>query len=346
METSEETRRAMATMNRGSSRRDDAAGEIRPRPARVTVAALMLAFLVLPAQAQMTVRVGKAQAQNFAFMAADIGVEAGLFKKHGVAVEIAAFGGDARLLQALSADAVDIALAGGPALAFEVKGAPMLAVAAIADAPRTIMLVVAKDGSIKSEEDLKGRRVSVSTVGSLTYWLAQELSRVHGWGADGIRIAPLGSTTAQAAALKTRQVDGVVTESSTVLRLVEEGVGRILVRFGERIPAFHVHVMYARTGFLDANPDAVRRFVAGWFESVQYMREHRDATIAAAMRIAEVSKSVAAANYDEIMPIYNPTGRFDPAALDVLSRSFVEMGSLPAKPDMGTLYTEQFLPRN
>ncbi len=298
------------------------------------------------ATAQTKIRLGKAQAQNFAFVVADVGLAAGIFKQHGIDLEIANFGGDARLVQAMSADAIDVAFGGGPTIAFEVKGAPMLAIAALADRPHTIMLMVAKNGPIKTEDDLKGRTVSVSTTGSLTYWLAQELSRSHGWGADGIRIAPLGTTTAQAAALKTRQVDGVVTETSTVLRLVEEGTGRILVRFGERIPQFHVHVVFARTTIIQRNPDALREFIKAMLESVQYMRDHRQETIATAMRVAEVSTSVAAANYEELMPIFNRTGRFDAGALDVLARSFVEMGALPEKPDMSKLYTEAFLPKN
>jgi ABC-type nitrate/sulfonate/bicarbonate transport system substrate-binding protein len=115
------------------------------------------ALLVGPAQAQTKVRVGKAQAQNFAFMAADIGIAAGIFQKHGIDLDLASFGGDARLVQAMTAGAIDFALAGGPTIAFEEKGAPMVAVAAIADAPRTIMLVVNKDGPVKTEDDLKGR---------------------------------------------------------------------------------------------------------------------------------------------------------------------------------------------
>jgi NitT/TauT family transport system substrate-binding protein len=302
------------------------------------------------APAQTKIRLGKAQAQNFAFLAADVGLAAGIFKRHGIDLEIANFGGDARLVQAMSADAIDVAFGGGPTIAFEVKGAPMLAIAALANRPDTIMLVVAKDGPIKSEADLKGRTVSVSTTGSLTYWLAQELSkelsRAHGWGSDGIKIAPLGTTTAQAAALKTRQVDGVVTETSTVLRLVEEGTGRILVRFGARIPEFHVHVVFARNAVIERSPEALRNFITAVLESVQYMRDHKEETIAAAMRVAEVSKSVATANYEELMPVFNPTGRFDARALDVLARSFVEMGSLAEKPDMSKLYTEAFLPGN
>ena len=297
------------------------------------------------AAAQVKLRVGKAQAQTFAFVPADVGVEAGIFKKHGLDVEISNFGGDAKLLQALSADAIDIAMGGGPTFAFIVKGAPMLAVGALADAPGTIMLVVAKDGPVKTEDDLKGRTVSVSTTGSLTYWLGQELSRSHGWGNDGIKIAPLGSTTAQAAALKTRQIDGVITETSTVFRLEEEGSGRILVRFGERIKDFHVHVIYASKALIDKNPEAVRAYLAAWYETVQHMRDHKDQTVDVAARVSEVSKAVATRNYDELMPIFNPTGRFNPKALDVLSRSFVESGALPDRPDMSKLYTEQFLPK-
>ena len=115
-------------------------------------------------------------------MPADIGVETGIFKKHGLDVEISSFGGDAKMMQALAADGIDIALGGGPAFATIVKGSPMKAVAALANAPNTIMLVVLKDGPIKTVADLKDKKVSVSTAGSLTYWLTMQLSRSQGLG--------------------------------------------------------------------------------------------------------------------------------------------------------------------
>ena len=101
--------------------------------ALAVAAVLVVLACGVTAQAQVTIRTGKAQAQNFAFIAADVGVAAGIFKKHGIDLEIANFGGDARLVQAMSANAIDFALGGGPTIAFEVKGAPMLAVAAMAD---------------------------------------------------------------------------------------------------------------------------------------------------------------------------------------------------------------------
>lgn len=307
--------------------------------------ALALTTFATSADADTKLRVGKAQAQQFAFVPVHIGVETGIFKRHGLDIEISNFGGDAKLLQALTADAIDIALGGGPTIAFVQKGTPMLGIAALADAPGTIMMVVLKDGPVKTEDDLKGRTVSVSTAGSLTYWLAKELSRQKGWGNDGIKIAPLGTPTAQIAALKTGQIDGVVTETSSILRLEEEGVGRILVRFGNRIKDFHVHAAFASRKAIDANPEAIRAFLAGWFESVRWMKDHKDQTVEIAARMADVPKTVAAKNYDEIMPVFSLDGRFRSKALEVLAGSFVEMGLLPDKPDMSKLTTEQFLPK-
>ena len=55
-------------------------------------------------------------------MPADIGVRTGIFKKHGLDLEISSFGGDARIQQAMAADGIDIGLGSGPGLAFIVKG--------------------------------------------------------------------------------------------------------------------------------------------------------------------------------------------------------------------------------
>ncbi len=295
--------------------------------------------------AQTTMRLGKAQANQFAFVPADVGVDTGIFKKHGIDLEISSFGGDAKMMQALTADSIDIALGGGPAFAVIVKGAPMKAVAALADAPNTIMLVVLKDGPVKTIDDLKGRAVSVSTTGSLTYWLTQQLSRSQGWGDDGIKITPLGTSETQIAALKTHQIDGVTTDSVTVYKLVETGSGRILVKFGDRIKDFHVHVIYASNKLIESNPEALKAFLAGWFETIAYMRDHKKETIDIAVNHTGVSPAVASEGYDDTMPIFSPDGHFNPKALDVLATSFVDTKALPAKPDMSKLLTEAFLPK-
>jgi ABC-type nitrate/sulfonate/bicarbonate transport system substrate-binding protein len=310
-------------------------------------AAISLGTMALgaPAMAQTTLRVGKAIGANFAFLGADVGMAAGIYQKHGLKLQIVDFHGSAKLQQGLTADAIDIGLGSGPEMAFIVKGAPNIAIAALADQPRTIMLVVRKDGPVKTMQDLKGRIISCSTAGSLTNWLGHELSKQLGWGADGIKITPLGGMAAQTAALKTKQIDGMIVESTTAFKAEEAGFGKILVRFGDRFKHFHVHVIYARKAFVEKHPELVRAFLAAWFESVNYMATHKEETIEVAKNVAHVSKSIAEKNYNELMPMFNRTGRFDPKALELLAQSYVEMHILPSKPDMSELYTEKFLPK-
>src|SRR5215469_13850637 len=90
---------------------------------------LALATFAGSAAADTKLRVGKAQAGQFAFVPVHVGVEVGIFNKHGLDIEIANFGGDAKLLQALTASGIDIALGGGPTIAFVQKGTPMLGIA-------------------------------------------------------------------------------------------------------------------------------------------------------------------------------------------------------------------------
>src|SRR5262249_8315702 len=151
-----------------------------------------------------------------------------------------------------------------------------------------------------------------SSHGSLTHWLGRELSPQLGWGPDGINLAPLGTTAAQTAAPKTRQIHGMVVEANAGYRRGGEGKRRRTGRFCDRIRNFHIYVFYAGRDFADQSGDAVRRFLAAWFDTIAYMQAHREQTIDIVRRTAEVSPTIATRDYDELMPMFNRTGRFDP----------------------------------
>ncbi len=310
----------------------------------VFAAYILLAAAGANAIAQEKLRVGKAQADAFSFTPLDIGIDQRIFQAHGVAVESVGFAGDAKLQQAMAADAIDIGIGSGPALAFVAKGNPELGIAAMANQPLLLVLSVQQDGPIRTRADLKGKTISVSTAGSLTEWLVRELSRQQGWGPDGIKVVALGSNPAQIAAFRTKQVDGFVADVAIAYKLADEGAGRILVRFGDLVTDFHIHVIYASTKAIDTRPEDIRGFLAGWFETIRYIRANKPAMVAAAARIMNISDAIASRTYDEVMPMFSDTGRFNSKALAVLSRSFVQMNVLPEEPDMSKLYTERFLP--
>jgi ABC-type nitrate/sulfonate/bicarbonate transport system substrate-binding protein len=277
---------------------------------------------------------------------ADIGARTGIFARHGLALEISSFGGDARLQQAMAADGIDVALGSGPGLAFIVKGSPAKGIAAMAGPPLLFALVVRADGAVGKVGDLKGRKVGVSTVGSVTSWIISEVARQQGWSYEGMTQVAIGDDASRIAALKTRSIDAAIVNLAQALNFVQRGDGRILLRFGELVKDFHIHVIFATDKAIAQKPGALRAFLAGWFETIAFMRKDKPATVAIAGEVMGTDAATTSAIYDELMPMFSDTGRFDPKALAVLRRSFVEMKTLPHEPDMSALYTEAFLPAN
>jgi ABC-type nitrate/sulfonate/bicarbonate transport system substrate-binding protein len=181
----------------------------------------LLLHLATPSFALDTIRLGKAVPNSFAFGAAEVGIDAKIFAGEGLDIAVSSFRGDAQLQQALAAGSVDVGLGSGPGLGFRIKGAPMIGVAAMYGAPRNLALLVSVKSPIRSVADLKGKRIGVTTVGSLTDWLVRELSRQQGWGSDGIVIAPLGQMQARLAAMDRGELDGVVLEAANGYELEE-----------------------------------------------------------------------------------------------------------------------------
>jgi len=303
----------------------------------------MLAGVRSTARAADPIRVGVSQ-PTYSFIPLDIGIDKGFFTKHGVSIEKTVFDGSAKLHQAIAAGAIDIGLGAGPEFGFLVKGAPEKAVAAMADAPYDMTILVAKNGPIKTIEDLKGQKVSCSTKGSLSEWGGRVVSEHEGWGPDGIQMVPLGSFNAQTAALETNQIVGMVVDVATAGRLVESGQGRIAARVGSFVPYFHIHVTFASNDYIKNHPDQIRGFLAGWNDTIAYMKTHKAESNEIAVRVLNLSPSLASSVYDQLMPAYNPTGKFNQKALDTLADALVQTGELPTKPDLRPYYTEDFLP--
>jgi NitT/TauT family transport system substrate-binding protein len=311
---------------------------------RALLAALLLSAAPNLTAAAELLRVGKSVPEAFSFVPLDVGIKVGLFRKYGVEIEASSLAGGGRLQQALAADSIDIGLGSGPEMSAIEKGSPVKAVAAMAGAPRLLALLVRPDGSVKSVTDLKGKKIGVTTTNSLTAWLVSELSRQQGWGSDGIEVTPLGATMGQFAALKTRQIDGLVADIATLLQAEANGTGKILFRFGDLVKDFHIHVIFATDKLIAQRGDAIRSFLEAWFETIAFMRQDKARTIEIAKDVIHVDPAITARTYDELMPMFSTDGKFNPKALTVLSRSYVDLKILPTEPDMRKFYTEEFLP--
>jgi len=330
----------------GLSRREGDLSRVTRRASDWFFAGLLLAAVLLDVSAVAAadkIRVGKSVVQPFAFAPLEIGTAEGIWAKHGLETEVIVFTGDAKLQQGLVANAVDFGLGSGPAMGFLAKGVPAKAVAAIANEPLSMGLVMGPASNIRTPQQLKGAKIGVTTNGSLTYWLTRELSRQMGWGSEGIETVALGAIGPQFAALKVGQVDGVIVSSAQGYGLEAKNEGRMLLKFGSYIKDFHTHVIFATDDMIEHKPDQVRRFLAGWKDVIAFMVANKDETVRIARQVTGLDEGIERREYDDVMPMMSRDLRFSPKALDVIGDSFPEMDIMPSKPDMRTLYTEEFL---
>lgn len=307
------------------------------------LAAVGIAGGIGDAAAQTAIKVGKAVPNAFSFTPLDIGIEKGIFAKHGLEVEAIGFQGGSPQQQALAAGSIQFALGAGPEFQAMAKGAPNIGIGQMAGRPLLLGIVVRPDGPA-GPEDLKGKMISVSGKGSLTHWLVGELARQQGWDSEDINTVGLGAMPSQLAALKAGQTDGMTVDLATGYRLEEEGEGRVLVAFGEIIDNFIMHMIWGNKDYVAAHPDVTKAFLAGWYETIKYVKENKQESLEIAAPIMGVNMEIASKVYDDMLPMFNDEGTIDRKALDRLAESFVEMGSLPEKVDLTPYFTEEYLP--
>jgi ABC-type nitrate/sulfonate/bicarbonate transport system substrate-binding protein len=315
------------------------------RGAGIATAFIALIGFSAAAQAEDHLRVAKGATRAFSFTLLDVGIEAGIFKKNGLDVEASSIDGAARLHQAMVADSIDMCLGAGSDIAFIAKGSPEKGVGVLATEALNMGLTVRSDGPLKNVNDLKGKLVGVTSVGSLTDWFARQINYREKWSeTDGVKIAALGSGDGTRAALLAGNVDALVGSIETGYSLEAEKRGRVLFSFGEFAKPFITHAIYATDKLIDKNPDAVRRFVKGWYETVVYVRSHKDETVRITMPITNLSKELADKIYDVELPMFPTDGHYDPKALDVVIQSLFDTKQIETRPDPKTLVTERFLP--
>jgi NitT/TauT family transport system substrate-binding protein len=301
-----------------------------------------------PALAQSTkpdsLRVGKAVFSSFPFAALDVGADAGIWKSLNLDVDGIAFKGDAQVQEGLTGGSIDIGLGSGPAMAYRSKGVPAIAVAVMAGRPQDMALVVAKGSDIKTLAGLKGKRIGVTTAGSMTDWLARQVSANQGWGSDGVVILPLGAMETRVSALGTGQIAASVHDLTEAYEIERIGKGTILTLFGDIVKDFDTHVIFAHDNLIAQRPQVLQRFLKGWFTTVAYMRTHKEASIKTIARVMHVDESVVAKSYPADMQMMSNDGAFTQAALDEVRKSVSDLGMYDQSLDPKNMYTTRFVP--
>jgi NitT/TauT family transport system substrate-binding protein len=318
---------------------------LKAMAASAAVGAASIAMPHIGRAATQKLVVGKSIATLLAYTPIDFGLANNFYQKRGLELEVVTFNGAARMHQAIISGAIDIGLGSGAAMSDIGKGEPSLAIAQTLGPPADIAIVVPYDSPIKTVDDMRGKVVGVASTGSVTEWMVFELARQKGWPLSDMKTAGIGGTEAAVAAIRAKQVDALVVDVAIGLFLEPQKAGRVLMPCSDYVKDFVMHANYAMNKVIEAHPEAVSAFCAGWFEAVNVMQRDKEQTVRIATPITKLDPKIVAESYDIVIPKMSRDGRFDPKGLETLARSYVETKALPTKPDMAKFYTEKFLPK-
>jgi ABC-type nitrate/sulfonate/bicarbonate transport system substrate-binding protein len=214
----------------------------------------------------------------------------------------------------------------------------------MAGAPMNMSLVTAYGSAIRTLDDIKGKKIGITTVGSLTDWLLKRVVADKKWAPNDVTAVTVGGLEPTKAALKTGQIDGVVIALELGYAFEAAKEWRVVAPLARFAPDFHTHVIYARDELIAAKPDLVERFLRAWFETIAFMRANKQRTVEITAQVLDLDQAVISRVYDEQIKIFSADGRFDPKALIVIRQSLVEMGILRQAPEDSVMFTTRFVP--
>lgn len=272
------------------------------------------------AMAQEKIRVAIGQRQVWDSQVIPLGTEAGIFKKHGLEVDITWTAGGAETLQAVLTGSVDYALTNGVegVLAAYAKGAPIRIIASEMRGAGDIYWYVKADSPIKSLKDADGKTLTFSRPGSSTHLTAQQLVAKYGISPKLVSTGAMPATRTQ---LVSGQIDIAWAAVPFALDAIKKGEFRIVARGGELTALNNVSIRVNVTTdkFLKERPKAAQAFNRAYKESIDWMYANVDKSAAHWANLTKISPEIA----KEGIGFY-PKERMEPWPISGLEHSIAE----------------------
>ena len=291
--------------------------------ARATLAALAVC-LALPASAQDTLKLAIGQRGNWDTSVSEVGQRAGIFKKHGLVLEILWTQGSGETQQPVISGNVDIGVAVGVmgALSSFSKGAPVRIIGAETTGARDLFWYVRADSPIKSLKDTAGKTIAYSTKGSSTNGIVTAFMTQYDLKATPVATGSPSSTLTQ---VMSGQVDVGWSAPPFGLDQLDEKKIRIIAS-GNDADVFKgqtVRLLIANAQALQSKKPVFDRYMKAYRETIDYM--YNDP---AALKVYADFVGISEAKAKRVRDDFFPKAAIDPdkiVGFDAIVKDAVEL---------------------
>ncbi len=266
----------------------------------LTVAASIL-ITAGTASAQDSLKLAVGQRGNWDTSVSELGQRAGIFKKHGLELEIVYTQGAGETQQAVISGSVDIGVAVGimGVLSAYSKGAPVRIIGAETTGAADLYWYVKADSPIKNLKDSEGKTLAYSTNGSSTHGIVTAFMKQYGLKAVPTSTGGPPGTLTQ---VMSGQIDIGWAAPPFGLDQLDQKQIRVIAS-GNDAAAFKgqtVRLLVSTAPVLQARKPVIERYMKAYRETVDWM--YTDAALKVYAEWLNISLTKAKRSRDDFFP--------------------------------------------
>ena len=259
--------------------------------------------------------------------------EEGFYKRFGVDADLILIEGSTRGAQALiSGDLPMIGMGGQAVISARARGSDLISVAGVVNKMNYIFV---GSPNVKSPEDLKGKRIGISQIGTASYHAV--VLALKQWHLDSrrdrITILQVGTQAARVASLNSGGSDSIIVNPGLNSAMKQRGYN-IIADFSELPIPYPLQLLVTRDRLLRNDPDLAERlikaFVAGNTFTLEPKNKNRVKSILAKyLRLESVER--AEEHYQSALKVLPKKAYVDPAGMSSMIEFLTESDPNVAK---------------
>ncbi len=235
-------------------------------------AAIIAAMPLRAASADDAMKIAGSRRGGCEQCVSQLGQDKGIFKKHGLTLELFYTQGSAETLQSVISNSVDIGIGLGThaMLSAFLKGAPIRGIGGSFTSADEQFYYVPADSPVRTMKDADGKSIAISTNGSASNMFALHLAQHFG---VNLKPQPAGNYTATLTQALTKQVEIGFSAAPFNLNYVDEGKIRIVARGSEVLALRDMtsRLLVVSVAGLERRRDVLRRYMAAYLETLDWM---------------------------------------------------------------------------
>lgn len=279
----------------------------------------------LIAQETKTIRIGYS-ALSLSFLPQLFARDAGVFKKHGLTVEMIQMAGPIQVA-ALAAGEIDFGAAVSPALFAAVRGLPLRGVMITVKTP---LFYIVSEPSVKHVGGLIGKKVAVDAVGALQHISAKSMLKNKGVNPEQVYYIQTGSVSNSLAALNSGAVNAALLSIPNNVIMTQKGFNQLIStsEAGVNFPpgGLMVHIQQ-----LQKDMPKIKRVVEALLETMGLLSANKAAVAGYIQRQWKLNPRLADETLHEVHPTLVGSGKMSVEEVQKFLDSAYENGQIQQK---------------